>query len=443
MSPTGPVHPEGRIVLLVGDPGSGKTGICRQVADAARHKGLRVAGLLTEACRLASGRHVQTVVKLRTGERRRLADYVGTEDGEPIGRDIAGRLSWLFIGESLRWGRHELERCQSGVVDLFVLDQLGPLELVAGSGWVNGVDVLATERFATALVVVNPLVLPELRRRIGGHGVIEVAVNEATRDLLPEYLGALMGSGPSSCPPLIALGGADMVVADLDGTLVSSTGDPLAGEVAAGLREVAAAGSTFVVCTGRPTEFARGAVRALGAERGYVIAYGGAETSVLADGSVLDQVHLTSRAVDEVLAVARETGLEVDSHDSPVGVLRLVLTGDERQIEQAAVLIAQALPGIALVQRPQAGVLAVQHAAATKLSALTALAEHLEVDRGFVAYLGDAADDASALRWAGLGIAVAGDSPEAAEAGDMVVSRTQVPRVLVRLALARRFREAC
>ena len=96
-----------RIVFLTGAPDAGKTLVCQRVVEAARHQGLRVRGLLTEARRLSSGRFVQTVLNLRTGERRRLADYVGVDEGEPIGRGMAGRFSWTFVGDSVRWGRHD------------------------------------------------------------------------------------------------------------------------------------------------------------------------------------------------------------------------------------------------------------------------------------------------------------------------------------------------
>jgi nucleoside-triphosphatase THEP1 len=173
-----------RIVLLTGGPDAGKTSLCRRVVDEARLKGLRVSGLLTEAGRLSSGRIVQTVLNLRTGERRRLADYVGVDEGEPIGRGVAGRFSWTFVSEAVRWGRHEVDRWLTGETDLLVIDQLGPLELLAGSGWVNAVKVLEEGRYGLALVVVNPLVVEQLRERLEGAEVEEV-------DAAPEKTAAL------------------------------------------------------------------------------------------------------------------------------------------------------------------------------------------------------------------------------------------------------------
>jgi nucleoside-triphosphatase THEP1 len=183
MARSAPTSPR-RIVFLTGAPEAGKTLVCQRLVESARHKGLRVSGLITEARRLSSGRIVQTVLNLRTGERRRLADYVGVDEGEPIGRGVAGRFSWTFVGESVRWGRHELDRCLTGSTDLLVIDQLGPLELLAGSGWVNAVRVLQEGRYGLAVVVVNPLVVAQLTERLDDAQVEEVEAAQAVPDEL-------------------------------------------------------------------------------------------------------------------------------------------------------------------------------------------------------------------------------------------------------------------
>ena len=90
--------------------------------------------------------------------------------------------------------------------------------------------------------------------------------------------------------------------------------------------------------------------------------------------------------------------------------------------------------------RPAAGVVAVQAAGATKERALAALSKRLGMSPATVAYFGDAADDAPALAWAGLGVAVGDGSAEAGDAADIVVPRQAVAETLARLALARRLR---
>ena len=180
--------PAGRVFCLTGAPDAGKTQVCLRVAEVAKYRGLRVSGLVTESRRLTSGRIVQTVLNLRTGERRRLADYVGVDEGEPIGSGVAGRFSWTFVRESVRWGRHELDRCLSRDSDLLVIDQIGPLELLACSGWSNAVDVLASARFGLALVVVNPLVAARLRMLLAGADLSEAEVRPAALEPLTQRL---------------------------------------------------------------------------------------------------------------------------------------------------------------------------------------------------------------------------------------------------------------
>ena len=132
---------------------------------------------------------MQTVVNLRTGERRRLADYVGVDEGEPIGSGVAGRFSWTFVSESVRWGRHELDRCLTGSTDLLVIDQLGPLELLAGSGWANAVR-RARGRGASAWPRRRQ---PAGRQRscaglLAGADVVELEVGPADVETLAERL---------------------------------------------------------------------------------------------------------------------------------------------------------------------------------------------------------------------------------------------------------------
>lgn len=429
----------GALVVISGEPGAGKTTVCRRMIETARYSGLRVAGLLTECRRPSSGRLVQTVVNLRTGERRRLAEYVGGTEGDPIGRGLAGRLSWQFVNEAVRWGRHELKRCATAEVDLLVIDQLGPLEMVAGSGWSNAVETILTARYDLALVVVNPLVVDKLLGRLAGRDAAVIVVNQEVRNFLPDHLAARVGWGGVADPRLLSVDGPDWLAADLDGTLLDEAGDPRASGVGPALRELADAGAAFCVCTGRPAEYARAAARSLGVERASVIAYGGAETGDL-DGTVSDRLPLSAAAVAAVFAAAEESGLAVACHGPRADPLRLVLTGAERTVDRAVAALKRATDSEVRLLRPSAGALAVQDAAATKEGALAGLAARLGFAAGTCVYLGDADDDAAALTWAGLGVAVGDASPAAVAAADLAVPGVEVAPTIARLALARRLR---
>jgi len=436
MSPSRTSGSHGVLVLLTGEPGVGKTWVCKTVADMARHRGLRVAGLVSESRELASGRVVQTVVNLRTGDRRRLADLVGSEDGDPLGRGAAGRFSWQFIGDSIRWGRHELDRCAGRELDLLVIDQIGPLELVAGSGWVNALGTVRSASAGLALIVVNPLVLDTLRRDLGAAAAV-VEVDATTRPLLPDQLLAAAGWQVVLGQELLSHRAPHLLAADLDGTLLGPNGDVSSG-VAEAVRQATAAGVRFVVCTGRPTDHAFRAVRALGLDHGHVISYGGAALHDIDGSKPIERVVLPRPLRSAVLKAAGSFGLDATRHPPEGDSLRIVLSGDDTDVGRATDALMHQHGGSIVVLRPSGDAVAVQAAGATKCAALAALTERVGVDQTRVVYMGDARDDAEALRWAGLGIAVSGGAREARAAADLDVAADRVTEMVVRVALARR-----
>jgi len=248
------------------------------------------------------------------------------------------------------------------------------------------------------------------------------------------------GDTASAAAHLAGVAAPDLLAADLDGTLLGRSGDPLAPGIRASLRGIIEAGVTFCICTGRPSVLAGAAAEALGADRGFAIAYGGAETSELAGGRVSARVVVPPPALLAVQNVADTFDCAVHVHDSPAGPLRIVLSGRPGDIDHAIVALQAAAGDRVGVQQPSADVIAVQAAAATKENALAALAEHLGILPAAVAYFGDAADDVPALAWAGLGVAVGDGRGVAAAAADVAVLPSAVPEILTCLALARRRR---
>ena len=170
------------IVILSGEAGSGKTTICTQVVALAQ--GLVVAGVLTLP-RFAGGCKVGLDVEdIRTGQRRPLAERVEATDGPAT-------EGWHFHADGLAWGSMILRRATP--CDLLVIDELGPLELAQGQGWMVGLDLLRASRYRLALVVVRPALLPCFRERLGGVEPLTLAVTEANREALPREITALLG----------------------------------------------------------------------------------------------------------------------------------------------------------------------------------------------------------------------------------------------------------
>jgi nucleoside-triphosphatase THEP1 len=170
-------HPS--IVTLTGAPGCGKTTVCERAVALARSQGWQVAGLLTLP-RTSAGRTIGLDVEdVLSGERLALAEERGPTDGPSTGR-------WHFHRRALEWGSARLDAALSA--DLLIIDELGPLELVLGLGWANGVSVLDAGRYSLGLVVVRPSLLPLLRLRLPATEAGTVVVGADNRDQLPRDL---------------------------------------------------------------------------------------------------------------------------------------------------------------------------------------------------------------------------------------------------------------
>ncbi len=169
-----------RLVFLTGPSGSGKTSWCLELVNSARSLGFTIAGLVSPAA-FVNGRKVGIdLVDLSSGERRRLAFHRGL----PVDKHhalITGPVTgdWQFDSESLQWGVQVLE-CV-GENDLFILDEVGPLEFYGGQGWSSGLRGIDLQRHRLAIVVVRPPLIPKAKERWPWGQVVWVSAKEETR----------------------------------------------------------------------------------------------------------------------------------------------------------------------------------------------------------------------------------------------------------------------
>jgi nucleoside-triphosphatase THEP1 len=172
----------GAYYLLTGERSTGKTLLCVDLAARARARGLDVAGILTAQ----SGPELHAareVIDLRTGSSR----LFGTPDGAGTDPLTPG---WELASDVFVWATQVLTTATP--CDLLIVDELGPLELLGGRGWVHALDVLRKGDFGAALVVCRPSLLDELEADLGAPpaGSFEAASDQD--DTLPDLILAAM-----------------------------------------------------------------------------------------------------------------------------------------------------------------------------------------------------------------------------------------------------------
>jgi nucleoside-triphosphatase THEP1 len=150
--------------MVTGPRGAGKTTFCRLLAGHACTAGWDVAGLLSPAVIEEGFKTGVLAEDLRTSEQRPLASAA---PHPPFDLQLG---DWFFDRAALDWGNHVLETCLP--CDLLIVDEIGPLELLRGAGWVSALTVLRQLNYRLGLIVVRPELQETFRARMPVVGTI-------------------------------------------------------------------------------------------------------------------------------------------------------------------------------------------------------------------------------------------------------------------------------
>jgi len=147
---------EPTLFLLTGFSGAGKTTWCLKLAEEAAALGWRVRGLCSPAVFESGHKTAIDLLDLHTYTRKRLAVRKSETTDQLVTKE------WQFDSDALKWGNTLLqpESCY-----LFILDELGPLELERGIGFTNAFSVLDAHPFRLGCVVVRPSLLQTAQER--------------------------------------------------------------------------------------------------------------------------------------------------------------------------------------------------------------------------------------------------------------------------------------
>jgi hypothetical protein len=174
---------ESELWIISGERLAGKTTLCAALVDGFRAWGWKISGVRSPAVFEGGKKVAIDVEDLGSGEIRRLA--VRATQPRPMKTEDKP-LQWSFDPAALAWGNEVLD----GAVptDLLMVDELGPLELLRGQGWVNGLNALDSCAYRQAVLVMRPELLENACRRWPWGKVIQVekvgAVPELAANLL-------------------------------------------------------------------------------------------------------------------------------------------------------------------------------------------------------------------------------------------------------------------
>ena len=136
-------------LLVIGEPGSGKTSWCREYINQRRKPSSSVGGILSPAIAKQGQRLGSNALDLLTGQEipfARLSHRSSFKGGEKVGDYTISREGILFAC-------HAIERAVESRCDLVVIDEVGPLEL-HGKGLMPAVE-LALASAVNVLTVIR------------------------------------------------------------------------------------------------------------------------------------------------------------------------------------------------------------------------------------------------------------------------------------------------
>lgn len=170
---------DSKIVLITGERQTGKSTLCRKMVQVLDQSGFDVAGLLTETV----APHELWVTEIRSGDRYTLT--------YPFDSDAGIAMTHFRMNpQAMARSANALTACFP--TDVFILDELGPLELKRGQGWIQVIHLLRYQTYRVAFIVVRPTLLVDAMWQLPYSVYTVVEVNTRNRDTLPAALTRLV-----------------------------------------------------------------------------------------------------------------------------------------------------------------------------------------------------------------------------------------------------------
>jgi nucleoside-triphosphatase THEP1 len=157
------------ILLVVGEPGCGKTSWCREYINQRRESGSTAGRILSPAIENQGQRVGSNALDLLTGQEipfAGLSGYSSFRGGEKVGDYTVSKDGILFACDAIEQAVER--RC-----DPVVIDEVGPLEL-HGKGVMPAVE-LALASAVNVLIVIRSSLREALQKRFSDHEFAVIA----------------------------------------------------------------------------------------------------------------------------------------------------------------------------------------------------------------------------------------------------------------------------
>jgi nucleoside-triphosphatase THEP1 len=147
----------GKLIILTGEIGSGKSTLCRKISEKLQKSGGIVKGVICPPTYEGEIKTGIEIVSLSDGSHHQLARL-----REPSSTGLLTHR-WDFDEQVTAWGNQVIG--DSIPCDVLIIDELGPLEFDHGTGFTNGFSALDSRRYQLALVVIRPSLVDKARLR--------------------------------------------------------------------------------------------------------------------------------------------------------------------------------------------------------------------------------------------------------------------------------------
>ena len=137
----------GKINIISGERGVGKTILCSNLKEELTRRGFSAAGIISPGIYFDNVKIGIAALNIKNGEKVKLADY-------SPGWDIDNPLRmWKINSGAIRWGNEVLKN--STPCDVLIIDDIGYLEFEKHTGWYRSIDLIKEEKFKIAFIVVR------------------------------------------------------------------------------------------------------------------------------------------------------------------------------------------------------------------------------------------------------------------------------------------------